>query len=111
MALTFDPISSPDATRDVLVDLTGALEQDETLTLASVVSTFPAVLTVSNVATNETDVVFDEQTVAPGKGVHFTVATLQESQATVELLLSFEGDSGTTDKYEIAQPIVSALSQ
>lgn len=109
MALTFDPISSPDATRDLFVDLAGILEDGETLTLASVVSAYPAVLVTSNVSINSVVVEFGEQQIAIGKGVHFTIETVLESQATVPLVVSFEGDSGTVDKYVIAQPVVASL--
>ncbi len=109
MTLTFDPISSPGATRDLFLDLTRALEEGEILTVASVTSAFPTVLATSNIAINSTDVEFGEQQVAVGKGVHFTIETLQESQATVPLIVSFEGDGGTIDKYEIAQPMVTAI--
>lgn len=111
MSLSFDPVSSPNASRDVFVDLTEVLEKDEVLTFTTVVSAYPTVLTVSNVAVNTKAVALDEQTTAVGKGVHFTVQTVMESQATVPLVVSFEGDSGTVDKYEIVQPIVPSLCQ
>ena len=109
MTLTFDPISSPGATRDLFLDLTGALEDGEVLTMASMTSAFPTVLATSNIAINSTAVDSGDQQVAVGKGVHFTIETLQESQATVPLVVTFEGDSGTIDKYEIAQPVVVAI--
>ncbi len=109
MTLIFDPISSPGATRDLFLDLTGALEKEETLAEASVTSAFPAVLVTSNVSINSATVEFGEQQIAVGKGVHFTIETLQESQATVPLTVSFEGDAGTIDKYIIAQPVVTAI--
>ena len=109
MAFTFDPISSPGATRDLFVDLSGALEGDETLTQASVVSEYPTLLATSNVYINSEVVEFGEQQIAVGKGVHFSIATLEESQATVSLIVSLEGDSGTVDKYEIEQPIVAVI--
>ncbi len=111
MTLTFNPISSPGATRDLFVDLSGALEQGETLVEADVTSVFPTVLVTSNISINSTVVEFGEQQIAVGKGVHFTIETLQESQATVPLVVTFEGDSGTIDKYEIAQPVVAAICQ
>ncbi len=110
MALTFDPISSPGATRDLLVDLSGALEDDETLTLASISSSYPAALAVSNVSINGAVVEFGEQQIAVGKGVQFTIQTMQESRAAVPLILSIEGDSGTIDKYELSQPLTNVLS-
>ncbi len=109
MALTFDPISSPGATRDLFVDMSGVLEDGEALTLASVTSANATVLATSNVAINSAVVTHGEQQVAVGKGIQFTIQTLQESQATVPLVVSFAGDSGTIDKYEIAQPIVAVL--
>ena len=109
MPLTFDPISSPDATRDLLIDLSGALESGELLTSATITSAYPAILAVSNVAINTEIVTFAEQETAVGQGVHFTVQTLSASQATVPLTVTFEGDSGTIDKYEIEQPVVVAL--
>ncbi len=109
MAFTFDPISSPGATRDLFVDLTGALEEGETLIQASVVSTYSTVLATSNVSINSSVVEFGELRIAIGQGVHFTIETLEESQATVPLAISLEGDSGTVDKYEIVQPIVAAI--
>ncbi|NOZ39149.1 MAG: hypothetical protein GXP24_02840 [Planctomycetes bacterium] len=109
MALTFDPISSPGATRDLFVDLSGVLEESEILTQASVTSAYLAVLVTSNVSLNSEVVEFGELQIAAGKGVHFTIETVAESQATVPLFVSFEGDSGTVDKYEIAQPVVVSL--
>ncbi len=109
MALTFDPISSPGATRDLFVDLSGVLEDGETLTQASVTSAYPAVLVTSNVSLNSEVVEFGEQQIAVGKGVHFTIETVAESQAIVPLIVSFEGDSGTNDKYDIAQPVVVSI--
>ena len=109
MALTFDPISSPGATRDLLVDLTGALEADEVLTQASIASAYPAALDVSNIFINSTIVELDEKKVAVGKGVHFTISTLQESRATVSLVVSITGSSGTIDKYVFEQPLVAEL--
>jgi len=109
MAFSFDPISSPGATRDLFVDLSGALEEDEILTQATVVSAYPTVLTISSVIANSEIIEVDEQEIAVGKGVHFKIETLQESQTTVPLIVSFEGDSGTADKYEITQPVVTAL--
>lgn len=109
MALTFDPISSPGATRDLFVDLAGALEADEALTQVNITSTYPTVLAVSNVAINSEVVQFEQQQTDVAQGVHFTIETLQESQATVPLVVSFQGNSGTVDKYEIGQPVVAAL--
>lgn len=109
MALTFESISSPGASRDLFVDLTGALEESEILSQASVTSAYSAILTVSNVAINATTVEFGEQQILVGKGVHFTIHTLQESHATVPLTVSFEGDNGSIDTYEISQPLVTAL--
>lgn len=111
MSLRFDPISSPDATRDHFVDFTGALEQDEVLSLATIVSGYSSVLTVSNVAINSAEVALDSHVVAIGKGVHLTVTTNAESQAAVPLVVAIEGNSGTRDKYEIIQPIVTSLSE
>ncbi|MEM8944122.1 MAG: hypothetical protein AAGD11_02985 [Planctomycetota bacterium] len=109
MSLKFDPISSPDAKRDVFVDLSAALETDEKLVLATVVSTHPTVLAVSNVAINEDSVSTGGLTTAAGQGVHLTVATLLNSQAIVPIEVFFEGDSGTNGKYQIIQPIVNVL--
>lgn len=109
MSLVFDPISSPGATRDLYVDLTGALEADEALTSATVVSGHPATLAISNVAVNQEPVELDGHQVEAGKGVHFTIATLLESQANVPLVVNFEGDSGTSDAYELSQPLVVQL--
>lgn len=109
MSLVFDPISSPGATRDLFVDLSEALELDEVLTVATVVSGYPTVLTISDVAVNAAEVAYGEQTVAIGKGVHFSVQTLLESHAAVPITVSFEGDSGTSDKCEFSQPIVPSL--
>ncbi len=111
MSLKFDPIGSPGAKRDVFIDLTGALEADEELTLATIVSGYSAVLTVSNVAVNDVEVAFSGQTIAAGKGVHFTVETLASSFAVVPIVLTFEGDSGTSDKYELLQPVRHSLCE
>ena len=89
MAFTFDPISSPGATRDLFIDLAGALEEGEILTQASVISACPTVLVTSNVSINSTAVEFGGRQIATGKGIHFTIGTLEESQATVALVVSF----------------------
>ncbi len=111
MSLKFDPIGSPNSQRDLFVDLTGALEAEELLTLATIVSGYSAVLTVSNVAVNDDEVTFNGQTVAAGKGVHFTIETVAASFATIPIALTFEGDSGTSDKYELLQPVRNSLCE
>jgi len=109
MTLIFDPISSPGATRDLFIDLTGALEAEEILTAATINSGHPAVLSVSNVLVNSEMVEFAEQWIAIGKGIHFAIETQQRSQTTVPLVVIFEGSSGTSDTYEIFQPVVARL--
>ncbi len=109
MTLIFDPISSPGATRDLFVDLTGALEEEEVLAAVTINSGHPAVLSVSDVAINGQVVEFGVQQIAVGKGVHFAIATQQRSQTTVPLVVILEGSSGTKDTYEIFQPVVPRL--
>ncbi len=111
MTLAFDPISSPNASRDLFIDFSNALEADETLMEADAVSVSPSVLTVSHVAINDKIVEFDGVEIGIGRGVHFTIKTIEKSQATVPIYITFMGNTGTEEKYKVLQPVVTALCQ
>ena len=109
--LQFSPISSPGGTRDLVVDLTNALEDDERISTVTVTSNYAA-LQVSGVQVNSESVVADGKVVAQGKGVMFSVSTTTSSRnPRAALSVQYTGDSGSADRYTILQPIVPALTR
>lgn len=95
--LTFDAISSPNATRDYAVDLSGKLETGETVSSVTVTSSNTGLLTISN-------------TTSSSQTVTFTVTTATAAEATVKIYVAYVGDAGTADRIEIKQPIVNYLN-
>ena len=111
MPLSFDPLSSPGGTRELFVDLTGALEDDETLLLAEVTSAYPAALVVSDVSVNDAAFHYEGTNVGLGKGVRFTLTSVLESRATIPLTIRFTGSAGTKDMYQVEQPLVAVITE
>ena len=107
--LTLDPISAL-GTRDLAVSFVNALEVGEVITLATVVSSNPFVLEVSNEAINTAAIDQDNVQAGIGEGVTFSIAgKAAGTNTTVILIVDITGSSGTNDKYKLRQPIVPAL--
>lgn len=107
--IKLDPISKS-GTRDYTIDLSGALEADEVITSVNVISDNSSVLVVTSGDVNASDVEHEGVTIAAGKGVTFSVTGQGSATPTVvPISLTFVGDDGSRDTYELMQPIVPRL--
>lgn len=108
--LTYEPISAL-GTRDVAVSFANALEVGEVITAATVVSSDPAVLAVSNEQVNTVAIDQDNVQAGIGQAVTFSIAgqVAGTNRAQVTLTIDITGSSGTKEKYKIRQPIKPAL--
>ena len=103
MLLSFSPMSSvdPGGQKDVSINLSGYLEENEVLSTYSVTSGADTVLGVTavNLSSDHKSIVF-----------HLTVLTFNVTQVVV-LSIAFTGDGGSASTYEIQQPLKLRLNE
>ena len=111
MQKTFDPISSPGGKRDLVVDLTNALETAEVLSTVDVSTLSATSLGITNVMKNASEITLDGKTIAANKGVVFSVETLVEMNGVkLRIDVDYVGDSGSADSYQFLLPVDANLT-
>jgi hypothetical protein len=110
MALAFSAISSAStSTRDCAVDLNGALETAELLTTVTVTSSDAGLIVISSDTYNSAEIIVNGKSVAIKKAAIFRMTTQASSTSTQLIHVVFAGDSGSSGKYTINQPMLPAL--
>ena len=111
-AIDFGEISSATVgdRLDLAVDLSGALEDSETITSQNVVSSDTDVLVVSLQAVNEAVITMENgDTIAIGKGVQFRVTVQKEAKRDITFTIPITGNSGTKLTIEAVIKVVDKL--
>ena len=111
--LSYSPISSapPGGKRDYVVDFSGLLADDETLTTSTVTALDSSILQIQFQSINASDIDLGGCTVLAGKGVSFTIQILRTANVTTYIDVFGAGNSNTSDTIRVCQPIEKQVSE
>lgn len=110
--LEFPPFSSPDASRDCVIDLANALETLEVLVGAITVESSDDTIVTAQASINTVVLTSDRNHAIPiGKGIVLRIQTKLEVEENHYLILKWTGNSGSAGKYKVIIPIQHAITE
>jgi len=110
--LEFPPMSSPDSSRDNVIDMTGALEDAEILTGAITVTSSDASVITGTGTINSVILTTDRgRTIAIGKGVQLRILTHLEADGEYYIYFRWAGNSGSSERYKVKIQVVDYLTE